>query len=127
MKFEHVALNVPDALAMAAWYVEHCGMQIVRGMREAPFTHFVADASGRTILELYTNTAAPIPDYAAQHTLCLHVAWAVADATAVKARLIAAGASLVNDSVLEDGTHLVMLRDPWGVALQLCQRSAPLP
>lgn len=127
MKFEHAALNVPDALAMAAWYVRHCGMQIVRGMAQAPFAHFLADQTGRTILELYSNPAAPVLPYAEQHPLCLHVAFAVTDAAATRDGLLAAGAALVSDDHLADGTHLVMLRDPWGVALQLCQRASPMP
>lgn len=127
MKFEHAALNVPDALAMAHWYIQHCGMQAARAMQQPPFTHFLTDSTGRTILELYSNPAAPTPDYAMQHPLCLHIAWAVDDAAIARERLISAGASLVSDEHLADGTHLVMLRDPWGVALQLCQRAAPLP
>ena len=42
-------------------------------------------------------------------------------------RLIAAGATLFSDTGLQDGTQLVMLKDPWGVALQLCQRADPMP
>jgi glyoxylase I family protein len=125
MKFEHAALNVPDAPAMAAWWIEHCGMRNVRAEDGPPF--FLADASGRTILELYSNEAAPIPDYAAQHHLSLHIAFAVETADATRDRLIAAGATLVSDAQHPDGTRLVMLRDPWGVALQLVQRQAPLP
>ena len=36
MKFEYFALNVPDAAAMAYWYVEHLPMQIVRAVHGAP-------------------------------------------------------------------------------------------
>jgi len=42
-------------------------------------------------------------------------------------RLLAAGATLADNQRLPDGTHLVMLRDPWGVPLQLCKRATPLP
>ncbi len=127
MRFEHAALNVPDARAMAAWYVEHCGLEVIRSVDQAPHMHFLADATGRTILELYTNDAAPVPDYPSQHPLSLHVAFAVEDAAATRDRLIAAGATLFSDNGLQDGTQLVMLRDPWGVALQLCQRAEPMP
>ena len=112
---------------MAAWYVAHCGMRVVHCVDQPPYMHFLADATGRTIFELYTNTSAPIPDYAEQHTLRLHVAWAVEDAAATRDRMVAAGATVVSNQRAEDGTHLVMLRDPWGVPLQLCQRSSPLP
>ena len=127
MKFEHLALNVPDAAAMADWYVAHCGMQIVFAEPKAPHTRFLADKTGRTILEVYTNPAAPIPAYTEQHPLVLHVAFAVQDATATRDRLTAAGATLLSDQATANGTHLIMLRDPWGVALQLCKRATPMP
>ncbi|HOT92844.1 MAG TPA: VOC family protein [Anaerolineae bacterium] len=126
MKFEHFALNVPDAAAMAAWYVKHLSMQIVRAVQGAPYTHFLADATGRVVMEIYTNSTAPIADYATQDPLCFHVAFAVEDAAAVRDYLLANGATLVVNQTLNDGSLLVMLRDPWGVALQLCQRTAPM-
>ena len=126
MKFEHFALNVPDAAAMAAWYVKHLDMQVVRSIQEPPHMHFLADSTGRVVAELYTNTIAPIPNYADQHALVLHVAFAVDDAAATRDYLIANGATLLTDQKSDDGTHLVMLRDPWGIALQLCQRAVPM-
>jgi glyoxylase I family protein len=127
MKFEHAALNVPDAAAMADWWIRNCGMRAVLARQDPPYTHFLADETGRTVLELYTNSAAPIPDYAHMPPACLHIAFAVPDATAAMERLLAAGATLTDNHQLPDGTHLVMLRDPWGVSLQLCKRSTPLP
>lgn len=126
MKFEHFALNVPDPVAMAGWYVEHCGMRVVLCLDEAPHTHFLADEGGRTVMEIYSNPAAPLPEYAAQPPLLFHFAFAVADAAAVRDRLLAAGASLEVEQRLDDDSHLVMLRDPWGVPLQLCNRATPL-
>ena len=127
MKFEHVALNVPDARATAAWYVENLGMQIARAMDRPPYAHFMADSTGRTALELYTHTSGPIPDYAGMNQYTLHVAFAVEDAAAVRDRLVAAGATLIGESGSLESSILVFLRDPWGVTLQLCQRSRPLP
>lgn len=111
---------------MAAWYVKHLSMQIVRAVQGAPYTHFLADATGRVVMEIYTNSTAPIADYATQDPLCFHVAFAVEDAAAVRDYLLANGATLVVNQTLNDGSLLVMLRDPWGVALQLCQRTAPM-
>ncbi len=126
MKFEHFGINVPDAAAMAAWYVENLHMQIVRAVQGTPHTHFLADASGRVVMEIYSNSAAPLPDYAAQDPLCFHIAFAVEDAATARDTLIAGGATLVSNQILTDGSLLVMLRDPWGVALQLCQRAVPM-
>lgn len=126
MKFEHFALNVPDVRAMAQWYVEHLGFTVARRREDAPFTHFLADETGRVIVELYTNPAANIPDYANTHPLCFHIALVAGDARAERARLERAGASFAAQDLLPDGSILFMLRDPWGVALQLCQRTQPL-
>lgn len=127
MKFEHFALNVPDVRAMSRWYVEHVGMQVIRSREDAPFTHFLGDDTGRVFIELYTNPAALIPDYSAQHPLVLHFAVHTADAAAERERLEAAGATFFAEDGFPDGTRLIMMRDPWGVALQLCQRAKPFP
>lgn len=123
---EHIAWNVSDPAAIAAWYVEHLGMRIVRQSATAPFIHFIADARGRVVLELYRNEADPVPDYAAMHPLRFHVAFAAADPDGARAALTAAGATFVSDQTTADGSRLIMLRDPWGLALQLCQRPTPL-
>jgi glyoxylase I family protein len=41
MKMEHVALNVPDPVAIAAWYTKHLGFEIVSGMATSPYTDFL--------------------------------------------------------------------------------------
>jgi glyoxylase I family protein len=127
MKFEHFALNVPDAPAHARWYVENLGFTIVRKKEEAPFIHFLADETGCTVVELYTNPKATIPDYTTAHPLNFHFAVVAADARAECARLEKAGARLFLEDPLPDGSLLVMMRDPWGLGLQLCQRKTPLP
>ena len=122
MKLEHVALNVKDPVAVAAWYVEHLGLSIVKAQAEAPYTHFLADSSGDMMVEIYHNPPGQVPAYAEMNTLLLHLAFVSEDPKADKERLIAAGASLAEEKHLDDGSHLVMLRDPWGLALQLCKR-----
>ena len=126
MEFEHFALNVSDPVTMASWYVEHCGMRVVHSMEQAPYAHFLADEGGRIVMEIYSNPAAPIPDYRTQHPLRFHIAFAEPDLVAVKERLVAAGALLVEENTLDDGSHMIILRDPWGVPLQLWKRSTPL-
>jgi catechol 2,3-dioxygenase-like lactoylglutathione lyase family enzyme len=126
LNVEHVALNVPDPAAMAAWYVRNLGMRIVRQSDVAPYIHFVADAAGRTVIELYSNPVDPIPDYPSMHPLRLHVAFATSDPDGARAALVAAGAAFVDEMTRDDGTRLLMLRDPWGLALQLCKRAEPL-
>jgi predicted enzyme related to lactoylglutathione lyase len=126
MKFEHFALNVPDPRAQAQWYVQHAGFTIARSRDDAPFTRFLTDETGRIIVELYSNPKAAIPDYAATHPLCFHIAVVAKDATAERTRLERAGAKLFLEEPQPDGSLLIMMRDPWGVPLQLCQRATPL-
>lgn len=127
MKFEHFALNVADARAMAQWYMTHLGFSVARCREDAPFTRFLADETGRVVMEIYSNPSAPFPEYAKQHPLVFHVAVVSADVTADRARLEKAGATLFALEMLPDGSQLTMLRDPWGVALQLCQRTTLMP
>ena len=126
LNIEHFACNVADPVAMAAWYVEHLGMRIVRRVQAPPHIHVLADAGSRVVIEIYSNSADPIPDYASMHPLRFHLAFAADDPDAVKAALIAAGATFVDEQTLADGSRLLMLRDPWGLALQLAKRTTPL-
>lgn len=125
MFFEHVAINVPDSIAMADWYVENCGMKIVIRIDEPPFTRFLADKQGTTCIEIYQNTSADIPDYHHQNHLVYHHAFAVDDPETTREELLKAGATFVEDINLPNGTRLIMLRDPWGVPLQLVKRVDP--
>ena len=123
MEIEHLALNVPDPLGMARWYVEHLAMRVASGLDEPPYTHFLADSADHVMLEIYRNDAAPVPDYASQPPLGMHVAFTSDEPAADTDRLIAAGATFVEDVHLADGSYLVTLRDPWGLPIQLCRRT----
>lgn len=126
MKLEHFALNVKEPVAMTKWYVENLGMTIVKKQEQSPYMTFLADDSGQIMIEIYNNPLAVVPDYANQHPLIVHLAFVSADPDADSKRLQAAGASEVSNDKLEDGSHLIMMRDPWGLALQLCKRGKPM-
>ena len=126
MKFEHFALNVRDAVASSKWYEEHLGLKVVKKMTESPFMTFLADDSGTVMLEIYTNPKGETLDFGKLHPLAVHLALVSEDPTSDKNRLIEAGAQVISDDILPDGSHLVMLKDPWGLALQLCKRAVPM-
>jgi len=126
MKMEHVALNVSDPVATSAWFRDHLGFEIVRGMATPPFTHFLREKAGTMMIEIYHNPPDEVPRYFEMDPLLLHFAFVSADPEKDKTRLLAAGATFVEEQYLPDGTHLVMMRDPWGLAIQLVKRSAPL-
>lgn len=126
LRIEHIACNVSDPEAMAAWYIEHLGMRLVRKVDTPARIHFLVDASGAVVIEIYNNAADAIPDYASMHPLRFHLAFEADDPDAAKALLLGAGASFVEEQRQADGSRLLMLRDPWGLPLQLCHRRQPL-
>jgi glyoxylase I family protein len=126
MKIEHVAFNVDNPVEVAKWYTKHLGLKIVKQAEEPPFMTFLADDSGQVMIEIYKNPPNDIPDYSSMNPLQLHLAFVSNNPQADKERLLTAGATEISDDILEDGSRLVMLRDPWGLALQLCKRAAPM-
>ena len=126
LNVEHIAWNVSDPVAMAAWYVEHLGMRVVRQGPAPQHVHFMADAKGRVVMEIYNNPVDSIPDYSSMHPMRHHLAFTAPDPDAAKTELVAAGATYVEEMSLPDGSRLLMLRDPWGLALQLVARATPL-
>ena len=126
LNLEHIACNVADPPAMAAWYVEHLGMRVVRHSPDPPQIHFLADAAGRAVIEIYRNGEDAIPDYPAMNPMRFHIAFAAPDPDAARDALVAAGATFLEERALPDGSRLLMLRDPWGVPLQLCKRPTSL-
>lgn len=126
MKIEHFAFNVSEPSAMAEWYCKNLGMTTKRRQPDHPFTHFLADSSGSVMIEIYNNPADAVPAYGEMDPLLLHLAFVSPDPTADLERLIEAGASLIDEIKLDDGSHLAMLRDPWGFAIQLCKRGQPM-
>ncbi|HEU5079117.1 MAG TPA: VOC family protein [Opitutaceae bacterium] len=127
MIFEHFALNVTDAPAATAWYVENLGLKVLKQQTESPFTAFLGDSTGRVFLEVYSNPAAAVTDFSKQHPLVFHWALVSEDPSSDLARLVAAGARVESDGVVADGSRLIMLRDPFGIPLQLCCRATRFP
>ncbi len=126
MKIEHVALYVSDPGAVSRWYTQQLGLRVVRSGGAPSHTHFLADDAGTSILEIQTG-ALPVPDYASMDPNLLHVALATQDVGAARDRLLAAGATAVGEvSKTAGGDELAMLRDPWGLAIQLVHRARPL-
>jgi catechol 2,3-dioxygenase-like lactoylglutathione lyase family enzyme len=123
VKLEHVALQVADPVGLSRWYVEQLGLTVKRAQTASPFGHFLADDGDAVMLEFYGNPRIPVPDYARMEPLALHLAFHVEDVAGTRARLIAAGATPVGEVEANDvGDEVAMLRDPWGIPVQLVRR-----
>ncbi len=100
--FEHTALNYQDVKKVAEWYTTHLGFKSV--LSTPTGAAFLADASGRTVLELYTNPAHPYIDgeddnrgaSGSPAPFTLHNAFVVDDVSAARDLLLQAGAKLVS-------------------------------
>lgn len=124
MLVEHVAINVKDPGAMAKWYCENLGMKIVRDTGTA---YFIADESGHGVLEIYNNPPDQVPDYSSMDPLLFHIAFQSTDIRKDHERLVAAGAAPEGECPAEgDEYGLFILRDPWGLAIQLAKREKGL-
>ena len=118
MKLEHVAIDVPDAESLIAWWCDNLGFR-----RSAPGSAFIIDDSGTMGLEVYRTGETPVaPDYKAMNSMTLHVAFVSEDVKADVDRLVAAGATLEQMMLENPAFNMAILRDPWGVAIQLCKR-----
>lgn len=126
MKIEHFAFNVADPIAVADWYVRHMGMSVVRKLEGGPKTHFLADNTGQVMIEIYNNPPDQVPNYADMNPLLLHLAFVCEKPDEKRTELEGAGATFAEEVRIKDGSHLVMMRDPWGLSIQLCKRGVPM-
>ena len=74
------------------------------------------------MLEIYNNPPDQVPDYANMNPLLVHLAFVCDNPEEKRAELEAVGASFAEEVRIQDGSHLVMMRDPWGLSIQLCKR-----
>ena len=122
-----MAMQVKDTPAMTDWYCENLDFTIKRSSDEPKPVRFLADETGQVMIEIYSNPAIETPDYASMDPLILHLAFVCNDVPRTIDRLLAAEAKLISGpDHLENGDILAMLRDPWGLAIQLCYRADPM-
>ena len=127
LKFEHFAINVEDPVSVATWYCDNLGMRVVRHGDAPVHMHFLADTTGRVVIEIYNSPPELVPDYASQNPQVLHIAFATPDIDKSIEKLQEAGATLEGGpGTTPAGDQLAMLRDPWGFAVQLTQRAQPM-
>ena len=121
--FEHLAINVQDKDQVAQWYKDHLGAQVAR---EVPGTMiFLKDDRGTVFLELFSNSSAPVQNWAEVHYLTFHLAFEAEDPRAKAEYLMNHGATLAEAFREAGGDQLIMLRDPFGIPLQLVKRTTP--
>ena len=123
MKIEHFAYQVENPAEAAEWYCKNLGFVVKRSADHPVPVRFLSDDTENVMIEIYNNPKVSTPDYASMDPLLLHLALVCEEVEATTKRLVEAGATLVSGpEELANGDVLAMLRDPWGLALQLCYR-----
>ncbi|MFP4431499.1 MAG: VOC family protein [Spirochaetota bacterium] len=123
--FEHLALNVRGQKAVEDWYREHLGFAVVR--RYSAGASFLADSTGRIVFELYSRDDVPYFDGEGTHSLTVHIAYECDDVEGTAKDLLSAGATEdIPLTTSPDGDVVIMLRDPFGITIQLIDRVEPL-
>lgn len=126
MNLEHVAINVSKPKELAQWLCDNLGMRLVLQSEVPPYANFIADDAG-SMIELYCNEVAVVPDYTEIDPFNLHFAFSADDIEAESQRLVEAGATMAGEITTNGvGDKLVFLRSPWNEPLQLIQRAKPL-
>jgi uncharacterized glyoxalase superfamily protein PhnB len=124
---EHFAVNISNPVEKAKWFADNLGMKIMRQGGAPAYGTFIADSKENMMLELYNNTNFPMLDFPNTSHMAIHVAFMVDDINVIKAKLISAGATLVEDITKTPAGDLVlMLRDPWGEPIQFVKRAVPM-
>ena len=127
MKIEHIAYQVEDPAAVAAWYEKNLGFSVVRKRGAPAHAHFIADDTGQVMYEIYNNPVVSVPDYKAMDPLILHLAFVSEDIDADRQRFLDAGATPEGEIAnTPEGDRIAMFRDPWGFPIQLCKRAEPM-
>ncbi len=127
MHLEHLGLNHRDPAAAAAWYCKHLGMTVARKTGPPSYCHFLADGRGKMMLEFYADPTAAVPDYAKIEPFSLHIAFHVDNVhEAFEALLEAGGSPAMSLKTNDRGDDIAILRDPWGIPVQLVRRAKPM-
>ena len=123
LKLDHFALQHPEPEAVSAWLCLNLGMTVHRVSTSASRARFLKCPTTGVMLEIYRQPDAPVPDYPALPPAVMHLAFYADDIVAEGARLVAAGAKKAGEPGTNSaGDRHLMLRDPWGVPLQLVSR-----
>jgi hypothetical protein len=113
---------------MGEWYRDHLGFTIIRSAGDdMDGVSFLSESEGNTILEFGRLPEGPPLDSRSLLPLQLHIAIECEDPTVEAERLVRAGAELLGESPRnQQKGEKVLIRDPWGYAIQLVSRKNKL-
>jgi catechol 2,3-dioxygenase-like lactoylglutathione lyase family enzyme len=127
IRVEHLAVAVDDPAAFAAWYEGNLGCAQIREAvdDQGQPTRFLRLPGGQMLLEVLRDQALA-SGFAGISFRRLHLAFHVDDVATTLRALVAAGATMEAKPITTPaGDELAMVRDPWGMPVQLVRRNRP--
>jgi uncharacterized glyoxalase superfamily protein PhnB len=119
---EHIGFVIADPGAAADWYEKNLGFTILR-KAENNSVAFIREPESGLIFELIGNPDIHPIDKDLTHPLQVHIAIKSINILEDKQALVNAGAQFVMDCRTDDpAAKVCILKDPFGLFLQLAQR-----
>ena len=128
MRIEHLGISISAPIDMGNWYSRHLGFEVIRrGGNNQDGVSFIVDESGKTILELFKLPDVPALDVKNFNPIQLHIAIDCENPYELAMKLVQAGASFVGEAPRNEYEgEKYLVRDPWGIVLQLVNRKRKL-
>ncbi len=124
IKFEHIAFLLPNPGKAVEWYCSNLDMKIVN---KGKGSIFVTDSARNIMLEFLINNEVKPLNFRKINVLSLHIAFHTKNAEMLKKKLIGNDATVESDLTTTDsGDKIMILRDPWGIPIQLVERKNPI-
>jgi uncharacterized glyoxalase superfamily protein PhnB len=103
--------------------MDNLGMKMMRTSSDPTHTTFISDSGMHMMIELFHNADYPLFEPAKIHFTSFHLAFVTPDIKKTLSQLITVGATIA-DSLRKtaSGDQVLVLRDPWGLAIQFAQR-----
>jgi glyoxylase I family protein len=126
MYVEHMGICVGHPFEMADWYVRNFDFEILKksGTKDDGVV-FIGDGKGNTVLELYNAPGTGKINFSSLTPLQFHIAIEVESPYEKSLELEKAGAKIEGKPV-SDNDWKYMVRDPWGLTLQILNRQPKL-
>lgn len=124
---QHIGFNVNNPIEITNWYIQNLDMKLIRTGKAPQYVTFIADSGSNMEIEFYNKEKVDKIDFQKIDVMSFHFAFLTDSINLIESKLIAAGAKLIDKTTeTPAGDKVAMLRDPWGMPLQLVQRSIPM-
>jgi predicted enzyme related to lactoylglutathione lyase len=128
MKIEHIGILVSAPVTIGNWYNKHFNFEIIRqlGTDEDGVT-FLKDNETNTVLEFAKLKEVLVFDLNELNPLQIHIAIECDDPIKLSQKLSKYGAKIIGESTRAEGKNeRILIKDPWGVTIQLINRKNKL-